>query len=69
MKTNFAPFYRGVFSKRKEFAPHGSKFFPSRVDPFLEGNWGTGKQTESHKSCLPCEKIVENLPGVFSSFQ
>ena len=25
-----------VYSKRKEFAPHGSKFFPFRVDPFLE---------------------------------
>ena len=26
-----------VFSKRKEFAPRGSKFFPFRVDPFSEG--------------------------------
>ena len=23
-----------VYSKRKEFAPHGSKFFPFKVDPF-----------------------------------
>ena len=31
------PFIKGVYSKRKEFAPRGSKFFPFRVDPFLEG--------------------------------
>ena len=28
------PFWKGVFSKRKEFAPAGSKFFPFREDPF-----------------------------------
>ena len=27
---------KGVYSKRKEFAPFGSKFFPLRVDPFSE---------------------------------
>ena len=26
-----------VYSKRKEFAPLGSKFFPFRVDPFEKG--------------------------------
>ena len=28
------PLLKGVFSKMKEFAPTGSKFFPFRVDPF-----------------------------------
>ena len=28
---------KGVYSKRKEFPPLGSKFFPFRVDPFSEG--------------------------------
>ena len=28
---------KGVYSKRKEFAPLGSKFFPFRVDSFSEG--------------------------------
>ena len=28
----------------KEFAPHGSKFFPFRVDPCTEGTWCAGKQ-------------------------
>ena len=31
-----APSEKGVYSKRKEFAPKGSKFFPFRVDPFSE---------------------------------
>ena len=56
----FAPkisLLKRVSSKRKEFAPLGSKFFPFRVDPFY-----ARKQTGSHKSGLPC-KIVENLPG------
>ena len=31
------PSEKGVCSKRKEFAPMGSKFFPFRVDAFSEG--------------------------------
>ena len=30
--------YKGIFTKRKEFAPRGSKFFPFRADPFSEGS-------------------------------
>ena len=33
------PFLKDTYSKRKEFAPLGSKFFPFRVDPFSEGIW------------------------------
>ena len=29
-----APFQNGNFSKRNEFAPRGSKFFPSRAVPY-----------------------------------
>ena len=32
------PFRKRVYSKRKEFAPIGSNFFPFRVDPFSEGS-------------------------------
>ena len=32
-----------IYSKWKEFAPSGSKFFPFRVDPFSEGAWCAGK--------------------------
>ena len=33
---SYAPnsFWKGIYSKRKEFASTGSKFFPFRVDPF-----------------------------------
>ena len=37
VKVVFAPFWKGTYSKRKEFAPIGSKFFPFRVDPFQIG--------------------------------
>ena len=29
-------FWKLVYSRRKEFAPKGSKFFPFEVDPFSE---------------------------------
>ena len=31
------PFRKGVYSKRKEFAPMGSKFFLFRIDPSSKG--------------------------------
>ena len=44
----FAPFWKGVHSTRKEFAPLESKFFPSRVDS--SGSvMCTEKQTGSDK--------------------
>ena len=33
----YIPFWKEVFSKKKEFAPRGNKFFLFRVDPFSEG--------------------------------
>ena len=33
-----SPFWKESYSIRKEFAPSGSKFFPYRVDPFLESD-------------------------------
>ena len=38
----------GVYSKGKEFAPEGL-LFPFRTDPFSEGVWFSGKQTEVTK--------------------
>ena len=43
-------FCKGVNFKRKEFAP---KFFPFKVDPFLEEDRCTGKSTGSNKSYQP----------------
>ena len=36
-KCFFLSLLKKVYSKRKEFAPNGSKFFPFRVDHFSEG--------------------------------
>ena len=43
------PFWNWFYSKRKEFAPVGSKFFPFRVDPFSKGAWCAGKAIEVPK--------------------
>lgn len=34
------------------------KFTPFGGDPSSEGVSGTGKQTESHKSCVPFKKLA-----------
>ena len=52
-KGQLKSFWQRVFSKRKEIAPKGSKFFPLRVDPFSEEAWCAWKQRGSHKSWLP----------------
>ena len=43
VKIDFAPFWKGVYFKRKEFVSHGSKFFPYKVIPFSEGDLCAGK--------------------------
>ena len=42
------PSYKGIYSKRKEFAPQWSKFFPFRVDPFIGEDLVTGKPLQKH---------------------
>ena len=44
-KLFWLPFWKGVYSKRKEFAPKNS----FTVDPFSERDWCTGMQTEVAK--------------------
>ena len=53
--SKFFPF-RGEPIDTSEFAACGSKFFPTEVDPFSGVGWCVGKQTGSHKTCLPCKK-------------
>ena len=59
--TLFSSLLRGICSKRKEFATHGSKFFLFREEPFSE-------QTGSYESFLPCnkwqKKKTTKLPSV-----
>ena len=47
------PSEKGSTLKGKNLLPIGSKFFPFRVDPFLEGAWCTENQIGTHKSYLP----------------
>ena len=49
------------FSKRKEFAPKGSKFFSFKEDPFSEGIWCVKKQTGSHKRLSPLTEMAKKL--------
>ena len=42
-----------LLSKRKELTP-----LLFRVDPFSEGTWYAGMQTESYNSCLPCQMAL-----------
>ena len=54
------PFWKGIYSKGKEFAPVGCKFFPFRVDPFSEWklnsladvlSWSFMAQSSQLRSC------------------
>ena len=47
-KLFLPPFWKSIHIKMK--------LFSFRVDPFSEGDCCVGKQTGSHKSCLPCKK-------------
>ena len=54
--------------KEKNLLPIGGKFFPLRVDPALGRLCPPGKQTGSHKYCLPLEtwrKKMEVYPYTF----
>ena len=47
------PSEKGSTLKEKKNAPLGRKDLPITMDPISERGWRAGKQTESHKSCLP----------------
>ena len=56
---HFTPDRKGAFSKRKEFAPNGSKFFPFRVDSFSEWAWCAENQTEIITKVISLVKMEE----------
>ena len=39
IRIGFVPFWKVVYSFRREFTPRGNKYFPNRVDPFSKGDW------------------------------
>ena len=51
------PFWKGVYSVRKEFAPKGSEFFPYRVDPYSEVAYCALKQIWSHKNLFSSTNV------------
>ena len=61
LKLFYPPFWKDLYSKSKEFAPFGSKFFPFRKNNFSEGIWFAGKQTGRHKSCPPLKKHENSI--------
>ena len=63
VKDFFDNLLKGVYSKRKEFAPKGSKFFPFRVDPFSE-KIGEQESKQDVTKLSPLQTVAENLPGV-----
>ena len=44
------PTFKGVYSKRKEFAPNGSKFFPFGGDPFSEARQNKADRVTFYES-------------------
>ena len=52
----FAPFWKVVYSKKKEFAPPRSKFFLLEKTPFQKGIGVQESKQEATNVCLPCKK-------------
>ena len=50
-------FMTRVNSKRKEFAPSGSKFFPFRADPFSEGAKKKKKKKKKNDRVMSLERV------------
>ena len=65
LKWSFASPLKRVCSKRKEFGPLGSKFFPFRTDPFPEGIWCAEKQSGSHQKVVSLNKKWRNIDQVY----
>ena len=49
----FASLFSGAQLLRKRICSNRSKFFPSRVDPILEGLYYVGRQSGSHNRLFP----------------
>ena len=69
VKIAFVPFWKGVYTIRKEFAPSGSKFFPNRVDRFSEGAWCAEKANRKSQNLSPLAKRAQHPQSVPSPFK
>ena len=54
-KLFYSRLKRGLFLKHRICSQRESKYYPFRIDPFLDGAWCAWKQTGNHKSCPPCK--------------
>ena len=55
--------WKGVYSKREEFATMGSKFFPFRVDSF-QNELGVQKSKQEVTKVASLVKLAESIPSV-----
>ena len=62
LSCTYTPFWKGVYSKRKEFAPKGSKFFPFRVEPFSKGRQNNVDRATSPENVLTPLKEYWYIP-------
>ena len=62
LKWVLPPFWKGVYYRRKVFAPIGSNFFPFRINRFSE--MVHGKTNEKSQKLSPLYTMAENLPSV-----
>ena len=59
--SSYFSLLHGAQLLKERICSSGSKFFPLREDPFLEGFRRPEKQTGGHECCCPLEKITENM--------
>ena len=58
------PFWKGVYCKRKEFAPLGSKFFHFTVDPLEEGENTFDRDATPIKASIPLKSIFKLIEHI-----
>ena len=56
--------FKGGNSVKNIFVSQGEQILSFQSIPASEWDWCAQEQTGNHKSCLPCKKMVENLPCV-----
>ena len=63
--TTTTTLWKRFYSKRKEFAPSGKKFFTFRIHPFQKRFWVQESKQEVTKLVCLVKRMAENLLNVF----
>ena len=70
VKFVLPPFWNGIYYKRQEFAPFGSKFFPFIVDLHFKKDLLCSKaKLKPQKLSMMLENMAEDLPSVFRPYE